>query len=67
MAYPIVDLNTKKITHILYFIDSELQQQRKMIADLDRETYFKYLEQDYKKRMVAEYGDEAGYFGRVAD
>lgn len=44
MAYPVVDLVTKKVKDILYFIDSDLQKQRKMIVDLDRDTYLKFLE-----------------------
>ncbi len=49
---------------MLSFIDTELQKQRKLLAmDLDRDTYFKFLENDYGKRMIEEYGDEMGYFG----
>lgn len=36
-----------------------------LLEDLDRETYFKFLETDYSKRMVEEYGDEIGLFGRA--
>lgn len=35
------------------------------MEDLDRETYLKFLENDYQKRMVELYGDEAGYFGKI--
>ena len=66
IAFPLVDIETKKVKEVLYFIDTDLQAQRKMIADLDRESYLAFLENDYKKRMIAEYGDETGYFGRVA-
>jgi len=37
--------------------------QRKMLAELDRETYVEFLETDYRKRMIAEHGDELGLFG----
>jgi hypothetical protein len=36
-----------------------------MIADLDRDSYMRFLEKDYNTRMIEEYGDEAGYFGRI--
>jgi hypothetical protein len=65
VAFPVVDLVTKKVKDVLYFVDTDLQKQRKMIADLDRETYLKFLETDYSKRMIAEYGDVAGYFGKI--
>jgi hypothetical protein len=32
---------------------------------IDRQSYFRYLEADYSKRMVAEHQDERGLFGRV--
>ena len=63
IAYPIVDLKTKDVTDVLYFIDSDLQKNRKLLVDLDRESYFKYLENDYNKRMIELYGDESGLFG----
>jgi hypothetical protein len=50
---------------MMHFVDTELQKQRKLIADLDRESYLKYLENDYYQRVIAEHGEEAGYFGRV--
>lgn len=52
LAYPIVDIKTKKVVDVLYFVDTDLQKQRKLLADLDRETYFKVLENDYNKRMI---------------
>lgn len=30
-----------------------------------RDSYFRFLEADYSKRMVAEHQDEQGFFGRV--
>jgi hypothetical protein len=63
VAYPVVDLTTKKVKNVLFFIDTEIAKQRKLIADLDRETYLKFLESDYQKRMIEEYGDEIGLFG----
>ena len=65
MAYPVVDITTKKVKDVLYFVDKEIQMQRKLIADLDRETYLKFLESEYNKRMIEEYGDEVGYFGKI--
>eukprot|EP00351_Strombidinopsis_sp_SopsisLIS2011_P003379 CAMPEP_0116875682 /NCGR_PEP_ID=MMETSP0463-20121206/7731_1 /TAXON_ID=181622 /ORGANISM="Strombidinopsis sp, Strain SopsisLIS2011" /LENGTH=63 /DNA_ID=CAMNT_0004521745 /DNA_START=1522 /DNA_END=1713 /DNA_ORIENTATION=- len=34
-----------------------------MLSELDRDTYFEYLELDYRKRMIEEHGDELGLFG----
>lgn len=66
VAYPMIDPSTKKVKDMLAFIDTELQAKRKLLTeDLDRDTYFKYLETDYNKRMIEEHGDEAGYFGRI--
>jgi hypothetical protein len=66
VAYPIIDPTTKKVTDMLAFIDTELEQKRKLLTeDLNRGTYFKFLESDYQKRMIEEYGDEIGYFGRI--
>jgi len=59
----VVDLNTKKVKDTLYFVDTELQKRRKELVDLDRDSYLRYLEHDYAKRSVAEFGDEKGYFG----
>jgi hypothetical protein len=56
-------MTTKKVKNVLFFIDTEIAKQRKLIADLDRETYLKFLESDYQKRMIEEYGDEIGLFG----
>ena len=66
VAYPEVDQTTKRIKNILYFVDTEIAKQRKLIADLDRETYLNFLENDYSKRMIEEYGDELGLFGQAA-
>jgi len=67
IAYPLTDPETKQVTKILTFIDSELQNQmsQDLLPELNRETYFKYLETDYSKRMVEEHKDELGHFGRV--
>jgi len=67
VAYPLVDVDTKKVTKVLYFIDSELQKQQYelLAAGINREKYLHYLEADYSKRMVEDYGGEQGLFGRV--
>lgn len=49
---------------MLYFIDIDLMDKRKLITGLDRETYLRYLESDYKQRMLEEYGDEQGLFSK---
>ena len=36
-----------------------------MPADISRDEYLKYLEVDYSQRVVEEYGEEKGLFGRV--
>ncbi len=36
-----------------------------LTEDIDRSTYLGFLEKDYHKRMIEEYGDEVGLFGRV--
>jgi len=51
MAYPVCDDKTKKVVHILYFKDTELQAQTNLLEDLDRQTYLGYLETDYYERM----------------
>ena len=66
MAYPIVDQKTKRVKSILYFQDTELAKNTKLIGELDRDTYLSYLETDYYARMKEEYGDELGLFGRVS-
>lgn len=63
MAYPIIDVETKKVKQVLYFIDIDLMKSRKMLSELDRDSYFEYLEADYRKRMIEEHGDELGLFG----
>lgn len=63
MAFPVVDNQTKKVKEVLYFVDSELQKRRKELVNLDRDSYLKFLEHDYAKRSIAEFGDEKGYFG----
>lgn len=66
VAYPETDPTSKQVTRILTFIDSDLiHQSQKMLSELDRESYFRYLEADYSKRAVAEHQDELGHFGRV--
>jgi len=67
MAYPVFDEQTKHIKMVLYFKDSELQNQFKHIEapQLTREAYLGYLEEDYYKRAKEEYKDEIGLFGRV--
>lgn len=44
MAYPVVDLHTKEVKDVLYFVDTDLERKRKLIANLDRETYLNFLE-----------------------
>lgn len=63
MAYPVVDLNTKKVKDVLYFVDTELQKRRKELAELDRDSYLRFLEHDYAKRSQLEYAGEKGFFG----
>ncbi len=63
VAYPIVDLQTKKVKEVLYFVDTELQKRRKELLDLDRESYLTFLEHDYTKRSIEDFSDEKGYFG----
>lgn len=70
LAYPETDPITKEISNVLYFIDSELNEEniRKLLpegAEIDRRIWMQYLETDYGKRMIAEHGDEAGFFGRI--
>lgn len=36
-----------------------------MLTELNRDTYLRYLEADYSKRMVEQHKDELGIFGRV--
>ena len=53
VAYPLTDPESKNVTKVLYFIDSELQkQQAEMLTELNRDTYLRYLEADYSKRVV---------------
>lgn len=48
VAYPIVDMQgSKKVKEVLYFVDTELQKRRKELAELDRESYMRFLEHDY--------------------
>ena len=63
VAYPIVDLQTKKVKEVLYFVDTELQKRRKELLDLDRESYLTFLEHDYAKRSIEDFSDEKGHFG----
>ena len=68
VAFPETDPDTKQVKRVLYFIDSELQksQQELLTAGITRDTYLRYLEADYSKRMVAEHGEELGLFGKVS-
>ena len=66
MAYPVVDLSTKKVKDVLYFVDTELQRRRKELAELDRDSYLRFLEHDYAKRTQQEYIGEKGFFGQGA-
>ena len=36
-----------------------------MLTELNRDTYLRYLEADYSKRMVEQHKGELGIFGRV--
>ena len=63
VAYPIVDLQTKKVKEVLYFVDTELQKRRKELMDLDRDSYLSFLEHDYVKRSLEDYSEEKGHFG----
>ncbi len=64
VAYPIVDLHTKKVKDVLYFVDTELQRRRKeLLLDLDRDSYLRFLEHDYAKRSQEEHAGELGHFG----
>ena len=65
IAYPIFDQKTKKIVEILYFKDTQLAANANLFPTLDRQTYLEYLETDYYNRVVEEYGEESGIFGRV--
>jgi hypothetical protein len=68
VAYPLTDPETKNVTKVLYFIDSELIQKAQdnlLPEGLNRDSYFKYLEADYSKRMVDQHEGESGLFGRV--
>ena len=37
----------------------------KLIGELNRDNYFKYLEADYSQRLVEQYKGEEGLFGQV--
>ena len=64
VAYPILDIaGTKKVKDVLYFIDTELQKRRKELAELDRDSYLRFLEYDYSKRSQDDYAGELGTFG----
>ena len=65
MAYPLIDPKTKKVISVLYFKDTELVQQSRLLENLDRDTYLGFLETDYYQRMIEEHKDELGLFGRV--
>ena len=53
VAYPLVDMETKKVIKVMTFIDSDLQKiDVRLIGELNRENYFKYLEADYSQRLL---------------
>jgi hypothetical protein len=39
LAYPVVDLTTKQVIDVLYFVDTDLQRRRKELLELDRDSY----------------------------
>lgn len=47
-------MKTKEVTGYLRFIDDDLVQNRKLIADMTREDYIEYLEEDYYRRKAIE-------------
>lgn len=48
VAYPIIDPSTKKMRDMMVFVDNELQEKLKLLAEeVDRDTYFRVLERDY--------------------
>jgi len=63
IAFPIVDIKTKKVGEILYFIDTELQKRRKELSELDRDSYLGFLEHDYANRSISDHSGEIGHFG----
>lgn len=66
VAFPIINVETKQVDRVLTFIDSELQQSAQhLIGELNRDTYFRYLEADYSQRMVEQHKDEQGIFGKI--
>ena len=66
VAFPLINIDTKEVDKVLTFIDSELQQRAQhLIGELNRETYFGYLEADYSKRMVEQHKDEQGLFAKI--
>ena len=65
MAYPIHDQKTKKLIQILYFKDTQLAANAKLLGNLDRDAYLGYLETDYYQRVTEEHAAESGLFGRV--
>ena len=55
VAYPILDLQTKKVKEVLYFVDTQLQKRKKELLALDRESYLTLLEHDYAKRSIEDW------------
>jgi len=47
-------MNTKEVKGVLWFIDDDLINNRKLIADMTREDYIEYLEEDYYWRKSIE-------------
>jgi len=46
-------METKKVVKVMTFIDSDLQKiDVRLIGELNRENYFKYLEADYSQRLI---------------
>lgn len=46
--------------------DTDQLSLTELSSKLDRETYLKFLEDDYAMRMQKEFGEESGLFGRIA-
>jgi hypothetical protein len=70
LAFPVTNPETKQVDSVLYFIDADLQVEelKKLLPEgqqVDRHMYLQYLEKEYGKRMLAEHGEEQGFFGQV--
>ncbi|CDW82753.1 UNKNOWN [Stylonychia lemnae] len=61
-------LKTKRVIDMMSFIDTELQMKKRILLDdLTRDSYAKFLENDFSRRVVEEYGDEIGLFGNAVE